>query len=315
MSCGRILIGSAVAVYIAGLGCAGGLLVEHVRADARAGALGGVLGATGSCRGSPAWWTRSRRRRPRGCVGERHRPRWRDLRPTPAPPRGSWPGSPSSRFSTRIRGRPSKKTVFAASSAPGPPTNTHLRRGDAAEYKSRLATIAAARSCAVSSRACTRTAHGTRGWPRGSAAVRSCWSRSCGGVAARSAHLPQGALDAARGPPVRSVSTSITSAASMKRSGSSPRSLPATTPSGASNGSGIRRPRKRVRMPTEAGMSQSAGHAVAKRGHRGSRINADEGAAMSISPAMATPRAPSTASQYASRKPGAAHSVPSVFSR
>jgi hypothetical protein len=43
----RILIGSAVAVYIAGLGCAGGLLVERARADARSGAVGGVMEATG----------------------------------------------------------------------------------------------------------------------------------------------------------------------------------------------------------------------------------------------------------------------------
>ena len=43
----RILIGSPVAVYIAGLGCAGGLLAEGVRARARSGALGGVMEATG----------------------------------------------------------------------------------------------------------------------------------------------------------------------------------------------------------------------------------------------------------------------------
>jgi hypothetical protein len=43
----RILIGSPVAVYIAGLGCAGGLLAEGVRAHARSGALGGVTEVTG----------------------------------------------------------------------------------------------------------------------------------------------------------------------------------------------------------------------------------------------------------------------------
>jgi hypothetical protein len=43
----RILIGSAVAVYLVGLGCAGGLLVERVRAGAPSGALGGVVEATG----------------------------------------------------------------------------------------------------------------------------------------------------------------------------------------------------------------------------------------------------------------------------
>ncbi len=42
----RILIGSAVAVYLAGLGCAGGLLMERVRADAPSGALD-VTHATG----------------------------------------------------------------------------------------------------------------------------------------------------------------------------------------------------------------------------------------------------------------------------
>ena len=43
----RIVISSAVAVYIAGLGCAGGLLVERVRTVARSGALGGLMEATG----------------------------------------------------------------------------------------------------------------------------------------------------------------------------------------------------------------------------------------------------------------------------
>lgn len=43
----RILIGSAVAVYIAGLGCAGGLLVQWVRADAGSRALGDLVGASG----------------------------------------------------------------------------------------------------------------------------------------------------------------------------------------------------------------------------------------------------------------------------
>lgn len=47
----RVVIGSAIAVYLLGLGCAGEVLLEHMRRDERT-----YEARAGSLAGAQSWW-------------------------------------------------------------------------------------------------------------------------------------------------------------------------------------------------------------------------------------------------------------------